>query len=310
MSYTFKRIDPGTYNDLIYISKSAFNINPGIEYYIRKNATSEFGEPHLGFLAYDEKGEPSAFYGVYAHPVIIDGVSYVAAQSGDTMTHKNHGGKGLFTTLAKMTYDLAKEKGIDFIFGFPNANSFPGFVKKLNWICPVNLKEFRMKVLTLPLAKISKKISIINIFYKLYVNFILSFYSPGKPSFENSVLEPGFGGVDRKEKFINYKSFSGCRMISVNGIQLWIKLDGFFFIGDIEKSNDCDYKQLIGKVKKLCFILGADTIVFQTNPETFLDKKFTGFIKSKESNPTGYLNLSGKTDPAKFKYVYADIDTF
>ncbi len=309
-TYHFKRINSDSYKDLILISKSAFNINPGLEYYKRKNDTVYFGEPHLGYIAYSEDGEPAAFYGVYAHPMIIDGVKYIAAQSGDTMTHKLHGGKGLFTTLAKMTYDLAKEKGIDFIFGFPNYNSYPGFVKKLSWTCPYNLKEFRSKIHTIPLAKLAKKISIFNSIYKYYVNGILSFYRADKKAFQNSVIQSGIGGVERSEAFINYKIFSGSRIISIDGLQIWLKIDGFMFIGDIEKVESTDYSGTWRKLKKLCFLLGVDTLIFQVCPDVFYDKALSVFLPSTEVFPMGYLNLSGKIDPAKFKYVFGDIDTF
>lgn len=45
----------------------------------------------------------------------------------------NHRGKGLFTKLAKRTYDLAQEEGYDFVIGVANQNSTHGFLKKLDF---------------------------------------------------------------------------------------------------------------------------------------------------------------------------------
>lgn len=47
----------------------------------------------------------------------------------DTVTHKDHRGKGLFKKLAQTTYDYAKNNGFEFVIGVANGNSFPGYMK-------------------------------------------------------------------------------------------------------------------------------------------------------------------------------------
>src|SRR5262245_30887010 len=121
--YRFEQVSEASYEDLCYISRSAFGLDPGPDFYRQKNRTEAFGDTHLGYLAYSTSGEPAAFYGVYSCLVECNGKIHRAAQSGDTMTHKNHTGKGLFTRLARMTYDLARQKGVEFVFGSPNYNS-------------------------------------------------------------------------------------------------------------------------------------------------------------------------------------------
>lgn len=46
-----------------------------------------------------------------------------------TVTHPDYRGRGLFKTLANMTYEAAKIEGYEFVIGVANANSFPGFMK-------------------------------------------------------------------------------------------------------------------------------------------------------------------------------------
>lgn len=55
---------------------------------------------------------------------IVDGIHSMA-----TVTHPKYRGRGLFKTLAKMTYDYARDNGYEFVIGVANANSFPGFMK-------------------------------------------------------------------------------------------------------------------------------------------------------------------------------------
>jgi len=308
--YTFKRIEPSLYNDLRYISRSAFGFDPGIEYYQMKNQTSAFGEPFLGYIAYSHEGEPAAFYGVYAHPVEYNGKTYVSAQSGDTMTHRSHTGKGLFTRLAKLTYALAKEHGVLFIYGFPNKNSYPGFVNKLSWTCPANLLEYRQKVMTIPLAKIARKFTFLNPAYKAYVNMVLSFYRTGRTLSKNSVMGDDDAGLSRSEQFIKYKSYSGCKMIQVEDAVVWIKVDAVFQIGDMELSVTDDFYRFNKKLRRLAFLLGADTITFLVTPGSVWDKVLPEFFKVKESLAYGYLDLSGNFPLDKLRFTGADSDTF
>ena len=60
----------------------------------------------------------------------------------NTATHKDHQGKGLFTTLARKTYELGKNLGYEFVIGVANQNSTYGFLKKLDFylIAPLDVK--------------------------------------------------------------------------------------------------------------------------------------------------------------------------
>lgn len=55
------------------------------------------------------------------------------SQSLDTLTDERHRGKGAFVACAKSNYNSAVSHGIDFVYGFPNQFSAPGFFKKLGW---------------------------------------------------------------------------------------------------------------------------------------------------------------------------------
>jgi hypothetical protein len=51
----------------------------------------------------------------------------------NTATHPKYQGKGLFTKLAEMTYEAGVTADFDGVYGVANANSTPGFVKKLGF---------------------------------------------------------------------------------------------------------------------------------------------------------------------------------
>jgi len=81
----------------------------------------------------DDAEETAALYATIAVPMQVKGQAYKACQSLDTLTDEKHRRKGLFETTAADTYkQLADEKAI-LVYGFPNAFSNGGFVRKLGW---------------------------------------------------------------------------------------------------------------------------------------------------------------------------------
>lgn len=309
--YRIERVTPAHYKDLVYISKSAFGLSPSINYYQRKNATEKFGETNLGFIAYHiESNEPAAFYGVYSYPVVLNTQTIMAAQSGDTMTHKNHTGKGLFIELAKRTYELARNSGIGFIFGFPNEHSYPGFVKKLNWRHDGNLQLFQFTVHTIPLLKAAKKFKFFRPFYKVWLSFILLFYRVNNSAFASSNETGEQFCVSHSIDFIKYKSFSGSMIIRIAKTKIWIKPDGFLYIGDLEKNVNDYIEYFLAKLKRFAFLIGADKIIFGASKNSYWYSKFSAITTSKEGAYFGYCLLGSALPMEKFTYVLADLDTF
>jgi|GEM_PF-704855 hypothetical protein len=51
----------------------------------------------------------------------------------NTLTRQAYTGQGIFTGLAKNVYKDCAEHGIEFCYGFPNPNSYPGFTRKLGF---------------------------------------------------------------------------------------------------------------------------------------------------------------------------------
>jgi hypothetical protein len=146
--YMFERLTDQNLHDLQILIKDLYGREEPIENLIRKYDTSTWGVQYIGYIAYSKNREVAAYYGVFPVMLEIHGENILAAQSGDTMTHRHHQRKGLFIQLAYMTYELAKEVGIQFIFGFPNDNSFPGFQKKLNWKFSERMNNYNFLVPT------------------------------------------------------------------------------------------------------------------------------------------------------------------
>jgi GNAT superfamily N-acetyltransferase len=95
----------------------------------------------IGFDAWEGR-DLVAHYACIPCMVELEGVPTRAMLSLNTATHPAHQGKGLFTQLAHLTYDAAAAQGIQSVFGIANANSTPGFVRKLGFdlIRPLQVK--------------------------------------------------------------------------------------------------------------------------------------------------------------------------
>ncbi len=72
-------------------------------------------------------------YAVIPMDVQVQGKLLKAVFSMTTMTHPDYSDQGIFTYLAEDTYKLCRERGFNFVYGFPNRNSYSGFVRKLQW---------------------------------------------------------------------------------------------------------------------------------------------------------------------------------
>jgi GNAT superfamily N-acetyltransferase len=100
----------------------------------------------------------AAIYAVQPATARIRGKSKPAAQSVDTLVDARFRGRGLFTTMADRVYQRVDSRGGAFVYGFPNANSAPGFFRKLGWASldpvPFLIRPLRTAYLTskLPLG--------------------------------------------------------------------------------------------------------------------------------------------------------------
>ncbi|MBL8115673.1 MAG: GNAT family N-acetyltransferase [Acidobacteria bacterium] len=86
----------------------------------------------VGFDAW-ESGRLAAHYVCVPASVQVGGAPRRALLSLNTATHPDFQGRGLFTRLAEATYARGTEAGYDLVFGVANANSTPGFVRKLGF---------------------------------------------------------------------------------------------------------------------------------------------------------------------------------
>lgn len=87
----------------------------------------------------DHEGILAGQYAIIPIKMYIQGKLICATQSLDTMTHPGYRKQGIFITLARAAYEDAQSGGIELIYGFPNDNSWHGFMKHLDFFVLENL---------------------------------------------------------------------------------------------------------------------------------------------------------------------------
>lgn len=74
---------------------------------------------------------------------LTDGKSVIrGGEAMDVMTDERLRGQGIFPKLAAKTAEFAGERGVQILFGAPNAAIFNGYLKKLSWAAPASIRSF------------------------------------------------------------------------------------------------------------------------------------------------------------------------
>ncbi|MCA1324321.1 GNAT family N-acetyltransferase [Herbaspirillum sp. alder98] len=310
--YNLIRLDSSNFADLLGLMEVVNGSTPDGHQLRKKYDTRAFGAENLGYLAY-KQGEKiaAAYYGVFPMRVMLAGKEVLAAQSGDTMTHPDHRGKGLFIALARKTYALAAEEGVKFVFGFPNSNSYPGFVKKLAWQHPYNMVAVNIVVPTLPVNLLAKRLPVLARLQKKWLTTLLDmfFVKAGElPLPCSSVTGSGSAGVVRDRAFWDYKR-DCCEAYQVGQTILFLKYDGDISIGDAVAANG-EIGPAISKLRFVAALAGILRIKTYCSPGSQLARNLGSKGHTRESLAYGYVAFEEGMPLEQLQFTYADYDTF
>jgi hypothetical protein len=123
-------------------------------------------------------------YAVIPTDLIIQGKKILGSQSLGTMTHPSYQKQGIFINLAQKLFEDSVGKGIDLIYGFPNKNSFHGFLKYLDFFVLYKPKLFSRPLDFGTLLKVKLK----NKYISTLVGLVLkSIYNIVFPQFSQNV---------------------------------------------------------------------------------------------------------------------------
>lgn len=311
--YHYSRISDNSYAELQQMQRACYGNAHTLTEFQNKYDTEVFGLKNTGFIAKDENGDNAAFYGVFPITINYESKSYLAAQSGDTMTVPEHRKKGLFVALAKETYQLARENGVKLVFGFPNQNSFPGFKNKLDWVFNGYMQKFTISVRSIPLCELSYKIKFCRKLFDRFLQKRIQKYSIN-PSAENI---KGFshtetkGLVQKDERFFSYKLRNkDVFLVSFKGFTMLIKVSDHLHIGEIGQFDVTKIEALLVAIESLSMKLGCKKAIITISQNHWLYNPLKAILSSEQSLPIGFYTFDKAFETADIQFCHADYDTF
>jgi hypothetical protein len=309
-NYSFKQISDESIADLIPVYRNAFGYNISIQQLLEKLNTFYTPIKYIGFIGYYNDTFPCSYYGVYPVFAFINETKTLISQSGDTMTHGEHIGRGLFISSAELTYQLCEKHQVYGVFGFPSKTSYPGFKKKLNWKFNENINNYTFNIPTIPIAYFFFKNKYLKYIYNYWINFLFLFIKKGE-KFEGSIRNNFQDGIARDNLFWDYKMQKiENRLFKIKNTNLVVKINGRIGVGDIDIKNNTNLRLIIFKLKFLAFLTFNPQIIFFVSPNTILDKKLSEITNPQLGLPIGYRNFENKFSLINMKYTYFDFDTF
>jgi hypothetical protein len=225
------------------------------------------------------------------------------------MTHPQYRYKGMFVELSNRAFDLCRQLGIRLIFGFPNQNSYHGAVSKLGWKMTGTMTCFTIPIKALPLEAAFKKMKLWQL-YKKYCGYILRKKILPFEGISNSVITDAFAGVHRNGDYLNYKTYSSSKVIAIDNVKVWIKLEQGLLIGDIKGINKKNFNGVIIQLKKIAVLLGLRKIQFHCSYGTSLHQLFATTYQPTPSFPVLFQDFGPGIPLEKIKFTFADIDIF
>lgn len=304
--YTYKRLEE---NDLVhvqYLFLKVFKNKLSLTYLKNKYDTSIFGMKYICTIAFDDK-KPIAFYGAIPQGFRINNHSFFVAQGCDSITLPQYQKQGLHYNLALKAYEIMKEKKVKFVYSFLNENSYYS-TKKLGWKAPIKMKRFHLNIPTLPISRITNKLGLQKLYIPL-VDFFLNQYAVNHLS-EIDTLNKKNGNNYSEGFFIYKNSFNKHYLLKLHQCFFWVKVKAILEVGFFVANSKSDFKNAIGQLKKLAFLMGCNEILFQVSTNSKMYEFLQEIANPKESWLVGYLPFEDSIDMNQLEFTYADLDTF
>ncbi|MEM0998648.1 MAG: GNAT family N-acetyltransferase [Bacteroidota bacterium] len=309
--YEFKRLDAGRLTDMQRLLQRSFGLKIPLNDIAAKYATQPFGKQYVGYLAYQVGDpQPAAYYGVFPLRFWVGDRTILVAQSGDTMTDPDHRKRGLFTRTAERAYTLAEKEGVQFVFGFPNQYSYPGFKRKLAWEFTGHMRDFSFKTQAIPLAGLAGRFAALRGLYRRWVDRKLRQYAMDFAEAERAFAAPEIPQVHKDAEFFRYKAFSGAVPIRFREFVLYVKVDGQLIVGAVAPFPENKTADFLSGIRQLAQRLGCQKCLFSVSENHWLCARLAGHLESEEGLPIGFRDFGSGLDLSRFVFSRADFDTF
>lgn len=275
----------------------------------QKYDTAYTGHSYFAHFAVSPEGRPAAFFCLFPSFLNIDGRKLLAGQSADIITHPDHQRRGLFGTLGKATEALAKAHGMMHLFAFPNANSFPGFVRSLGWQHLCDFENHSAASSGFAWFRVFRKLKMEGLYNRIFHTCFRKY----RMEHEDSRLgnREGHSGQWRDAGYYAYKSWNGSYWIAFKGFALWIRREGdWLLIGDIRKLEEVNSEGPEKVLSQLCRSVGLSGWRMEVVPHSPSGELMKGVGYTESGVFVVYSNLDNLDERLSLDFSGGDTDVF
>lgn len=305
MEFRFERMQLSHIPDVQRLYKRVYGRTISADSIRRKYDTAVLGKDCYACIAYHDS-RPVAFYGVVPLPIRYGDKSEWSAHITDSMTDPEYEKKGLYARLAFFAFEELKKAGFTCAWGLPNQNSEVAVTKKQGFVYN---RRFTCFVLTQPEKR----------YYKILRKLVPSRATANHRGYLNACIsERPFSAVansgvhiERSERYLTYKRFTGSIVIEIEGVQCWVNTRNGLFVGEIASDDPDELRRTIRRLIALQRTHKGGSLVFQVLPETTLFQVLQEFEAQQfPSWSICYLDFCSQLPLDQFALSFSDLDTF
>lgn len=127
---TFRRYQESDFPEYLSVFKSVYGKDLDPDFFRWKHLHNPaFDQSAFIYLAQNGEGRIIGANSFFPYILTYKGQTYRAVQSGDTMLLPGFRGKGIFQKILAFAAQDLRQNGYALIYGYANANSYPGFLK-------------------------------------------------------------------------------------------------------------------------------------------------------------------------------------
>jgi GNAT superfamily N-acetyltransferase len=127
------RYKPGDEKDILDLFNTAFGQQRSMDHWNWKFRDNPYGGPWATLARRREDDRLAGNHIVMPFSLNVRGRQVLGVHTLDLVVHEDHRGEGIFEATARDTLEFAREQGARMCLAFPNASSYPGFVRSLGW---------------------------------------------------------------------------------------------------------------------------------------------------------------------------------
>ncbi len=131
--WRIERYREGDERAVLDLFQTVFGKSRSLAHWVWQFKDNPYGGPFVSLARREDDGAVVGSYSVMPVMLNVMGRAVLACQSVDTAVHPDHRGQRVFEKTASDCYAWCQSQGVQAVVGFPNANSYPGFVRTLEW---------------------------------------------------------------------------------------------------------------------------------------------------------------------------------